>query len=233
MKKSVDRTLLSGQESFEDKRARALKIIAILKDTYPDARITLDYKSPFELLVAAILAAQCTDERVNLTTPELFAKYPAIESFAIADEAEMQAMVRPTGFFRQKTRSIIEVSQDIIAKFGGEVPQTMDELTQLRGVGRKTANLILGEFFNVPGIVVDTHVKRIAARLGWTTNTDPTKVEFDLMELIPQEQWVTLNHIIIAHGRAICKAPTPLCERCPVLDLCPTGRDRMKMEPLT
>lgn len=223
---------MKSEESPEQKRTRAVEIVEALKAAYPAARVTLDYRTPFELLVAAILAAQCTDEKVNQITPGLFKRYPTIEAFAGADEAELQGIIRPTGFFRQKARSIMEAAQDIIAKFGGEVPQTMDELLQLRGVGRKTANLILGECFNVPGIVVDTHVKRISNRLGWTTNTDPTKIEYDLMDLIPKEHWVTINHVIVAHGRAICKAPKPLCDRCPVLELCPFGRSNQGMPPI-
>lgn len=215
------------KETSEQKRRRAQEIIEILARTYPDARVTLDYSTPFELLVAAILAAQCTDEKVNQVTPDLFRRYPSPEAFAGADEAELQEAVRATGFFRQKARSIIEVAQDVLAKHGGRVPDTIEELTALRGVGRKTANLILGEVFGKQAIVVDTHVKRIAARLGLTEKTDPTKIEFDLMEVVPEENWTDLNHLLVFHGRAICKAPTPLCDRCPVLELCPYGRGRM------
>jgi len=215
------------KETSEQKRRRAQEIIEILARTYPDARVTLDYSTPFELLVAAILAAQCTDEKVNQVTPDLFRLYPSPEAFAGADEAELQEAVRATGFFRQKARSIIEVAQDVLAKHGGRVPDTIEELTALRGVGRKTANLILGEVFGKQAIVVDTHVKRIAARLGLTEKTDPTKIEFDLMEVVPEENWTDLNHLLVFHGRAICKAPTPLCDRCPVLELCPYGRGRM------
>lgn len=216
-------------ESTDQKQSRAIAIIDILRSTYPDARVSLDYTSPFELLVATVLAAQCTDEKVNQITPELFRRYPSVQAFAEADEEELQSIIRPTGFFRQKARSIIEIAQDILAKFGGEVPQTLEELISLRGVGRKTANLILGEVYGKPGIVVDTHVKRVTARLGLTDQTDPTKIEFQLMEVIPEENWTELNHLIVFHGRAICKAPTPLCERCPVLELCPFGRERMNL----
>jgi endonuclease-3 len=215
------------KETSEQKRRRAQEIIEILARTYPDARVTLDYSTPFELLVVAILAAQCTDVKVNQVTPDLFRRYPSPEAFAGADEAELQEAVRATGFFRQKARSIIEVAQDVLAKHGGRVPDTIEELTALRGVGRKTANLILGEVFGKQAIVVDTHVKRIAARLGLTEKTDPTKIEFDLMEVVPEENWTDLNHLLVFHGRAICKAPTPLCDRCPVLELCPYGRGRM------
>lgn len=214
-------------ETLEEKKARARKIVAILKETYADAKVSLDYKNPFELLVATVLAAQCTDERVNMTTPALFQRYPTPEDFANADDAELQEIIRPTGFFRQKTRSIIEIAQDIVGKFGGRVPDTIEELTSLRGVGRKTANLILGEVYHQQAIVVDTHVKRVAARLGLTDQKDPTKVEFDLMKVLDRDSWTEINHLLVFHGRAICKAPTPLCERCPVLELCPYGRERM------
>jgi endonuclease-3 len=215
------------EETQDEKRERACRIIGILRETYQDAGITLAYKDPFQLLVATVLAAQCTDEKVNQITPGLFKRYPTSQSFAEADEAELQDIIRPTGFFRQKSRSIIEIAQDIVAKFGGKVPDTLEELTSLRGVGRKTANLILGEVYGKHAIVVDTHVKRISARLGFTEHKDPTKIEFDLMKVFPEENWTDINHLFIAHGRAICKAPTPLCDKCPILDLCPFGKQRM------
>lgn len=217
-------------ETPDQKTARAVQIIEILKSTYPDAQVTLDYTNPFGLLVSTILAAQCTDERVNQVTPALFARYPSPEAFARADEAELQEFIRPTGFFRQKARSIIEAAQDIVGKYGGTVPDTIEELTSLRGVGRKTANLILGVVYGKQAIVVDTHVKRISVRLGLTEHKDPTKVEFDLMDVVPRERWTEINHLFIAHGRAICKAPTPVCEICPVLELCPYGRLRLGIE---
>jgi endonuclease-3 len=218
------------EETLNEKRERAQHIIDILRQSYQDARVTLDYKTPFELLVATVLAAQCTDDKVNQITPGLFNRYPTPQAFAEADEAELQDIIRPTGFFRQKTRSIIEIAQDVLTKFGGIIPNTLDDLISLRGVGRKTANLILGEVYGKPSIVVDTHVKRISARLGLTEHKDPTKIEFDLMKVIPEENWTEINHLLVAHGRAICKAPTPLCERCPVLDLCPYGRQRIGTE---
>lgn len=217
-------------ETLEQKTKRVCKIIPILRETYPDARVTLDYRSGFELLVAAILAAQATDQKVNQITPALFKRYPTPEAFAGADESELQQMIRQTGFFRQKARSVMAMSQDVMTKYGGSVPDTIDELTTLRGVGRKTANLILGEVYGRQAVVVDTHVKRISGRLGLTEYEDPTKIEFDLMKVVPKENWTELNHLLVAHGRAICKAPTPLCDRCPVLDLCPYGRARMGKE---
>jgi endonuclease III len=211
-------------ESKEQLRERAKKIIRILEEKYPDAKCTLDFKTPHQLLVAAILAAQCTDEKVNHVTPALFARYPTVQSFAEANQSEMETMVKQTGFFRQKSRSIIESAQDIVAEFSGEIPNDMDDLLKLRGVGRKTANLLLGVVFGQPAIIVDTHVKRVSGRLGLTKETDPTKIETDLREILPEECWTRYNHLIVAHGRSICKAPTPLCTICPVLSLCPYGR---------
>lgn len=214
-------------ESPEAKLERALDVIARLKQEYPDARCTLDFQTPHQLLVAAILAAQCTDERVNETTPALFAKYPDVEAFANADRAELEEMVKPTGFFRNKTKAVIESARQLLTDYDGQMPGTIDELVTLSGVGRKTANLITGEVFGKPSIVVDTHVKRVTARLGFTDQTDPTKIEFQLRELLPENEWTTFNHLIVAHGRAICKAPTPLCGQCVVLKLCPFGQERM------
>jgi len=203
---------------------RAIEIIRILKDKYPDARCTLDFQTPHQLLVAAILAAQCTDEKVNQVTPALFARYSDVRAFAGADQADLEEMVKPTGFFRQKSRSIIESAQDIVSAHGGQVPGTMEELLELRGVGRKTANLLLGVSFGKPAIIVDTHVRRVAARLGLTKETDPTKIEFDLQEVLPEEEWTHFNHLLVSHGRQTCKAPKPLCSICPVLRLCPFGQ---------
>lgn len=209
---------------INETRERAIQIIKILKDEYPDAKCSLNFNTAHELLVAAILAAQCTDERVNIVTPDLFAKYPNVEAFANADYAELEAMVKSTGFFRNKAKGIIESARQIVQDFGGVVPQTIEELTSLTGVGRKTANLLLGVVFGKPAVIVDTHVKRVTNRLGLTTNEDPTKIEYDLMEVVPQEDWTQLNHLIIYHGRAVCKAPTPKCDICSLLPLCPYGK---------
>ena len=214
------------EESKPEKVERLLKVIGMLKKEYPDARCTLDFTTCHQLLVAAILAAQCTDERVNQVTPELFKRYPSVEAFANADQAEMEQMVKPTGFFRNKSKAVIESARQIVADFNGRVPDTIEELTTLSGVGRKTANLIIGECCGKPAVVVDTHVKRVAARLGFTDQTDPTKIEFELRDLLPPEESTHFNHLIVAHGRAVCKAPTPICEVCVVLDLCPFGRER-------
>jgi len=216
-------------ETTAQKHARAHAIIGILKSTYPDARCTLDYSTPHQLMVAAILAAQCTDERVNLTTPELFAKYPTVESFANANQAELEDMVRATGFFRNKTKAIIESARQLVADFGGRVPETIEELTTLSGVGRKTANLLVGDAFGKPAVIVDTHVKRISGRLGLTEESDPTKIEFELREILTEEDSTAFNHLLVAHGRAVCKAPTPKCEVCPLVELCPFGAERMSL----
>jgi len=220
-------------ESIEQKKERVQKIIGILKKTYPDAKCTLDFITPHQLLVAAILAAQCTDERVNQTTPALFKKYPSVEAFANADQAELEEIIKPTGFFRNKAKAIIESARQIAADYNGRVPDDIDALTKLSGVGRKTANLIVGVAYGQPAVIVDTHVRRIAARLGLTSEKDPTKIEFDLREILPLEEMTHFNHLIVAHGRAICKAPTPLCEQCPLLDLCPYGQQRMSQKRQT
>lgn len=212
-------------ETLTQKKERAREIIAVLKNEYPDAKCSLNFSTAHELLVAAILAAQCTDERVNIVTPDLFKKYPDVGSFANADYDELEAMVKSTGFFRNKAKAIIESAREIERDFGGVVPQTMEELTSLSGVGRKTANLIIGVVYGKPAVIVDTHVKRVSGRLGLTENEDPTKIEFDLMEVLPVEDWTNFNHLIIYHGRAVCKAPTPLCSVCKVLNLCPYGQD--------
>ena len=215
-------------ESISDRKVRLGKIIPILKQEYPDARCTLDFETCHQLLVAAILAAQCTDERVNEVTPGLFERYPSVEAFANADQAELEAMVKSTGFFRNKTKAIIASARQIVADFDGKVPESIEDLTTLSGVGRKTANLIIGECCGKPAVVVDTHVKRVTARLGLTEKTDPTKIEFDLIELLPPEESTHFNHLIVAHGRAICKAPTPLCEQCVVLEMCPYGQRKTR-----
>jgi endonuclease-3 len=205
---------------------RVRRILALLDEHYPDARCSLAFSSPLELLVATILSAQCTDGRVNAVTPALFAKYRTAAAYAAADPEELRQEVRPTGFFRNKAAAILGAAAAIAARHGGAVPRTMEELTALPGVGRKTANVILGNAFGVPGVVVDTHVGRIARRLGWSAATDPARVEQDLMRLVPRERWVRLSHQLIAHGRALCRAPRPRCAEC-FLDasLCPSRAD--------
>ncbi|MGK5084275.1 endonuclease III [Bdellovibrionota bacterium FG-1] len=201
-------------------RARAAEVLRILDLAYPESECSLSYKNPFQLLVATILSAQCTDERVNRVTPPLFKRYPGPREMASAPLSEIEELIKSTGFFRNKARSIQHASSEIVAKHGGKVPQTLEGLTALRGVGRKTANVVLGVAYGVPGLVVDTHVGRVSRRLGFTKETDPVKVEHELMELIPQQTWTHYGHLLISHGRAICTARQAKCEECPVARLC-------------
>ena len=201
---------------------RVLEIISLFKKKYPEARIALNFSSPLELLIATILSAQCTDERVNEVTKGLFIKYPTAKAFAEADLAELEQDIRPTGFFRNKAKSIKTCCRQLEQEFHGKVPNRMEELTKLAGVGRKTANVILGNAFHIPGIVVDTHVKRVAARLGLTKQKDPYKIEQELNAIVPENEWIQFSHLLIFHGRQICKAPKPLCPICPVAKLCPS-----------
>ena len=201
--------------------SQARAIFNALKKTYPDAHCELDFRNPLELTVATILSAQCTDRRVNLVTPALFKRYPNARAFASADRAELESLIAPTGFFRNKASSIIGLAQKVVAEFGGEIPGTLDELVSLPGVGRKTANVILGNAFDVPGITVDTHFGRLVRRFGWTTNTDPVKVEHDVMAMFPPKDWTMLSHVIVWHGRRRCHAKKPACGACPLEKLCP------------
>jgi len=194
-----------------------------LSAAYPAAHCALNYTNPRELLIATILSAQCTDKRVNMVTPTLFQKYPTARAFAEADLEELKNDIRSTGFFNNKAKAIKAAMQSVIEKFGGEVPGTMDELLQLEGVGRKTANVVLGDAFGVPGVVVDTHVRRLAYRLGLSKNTDPDKIEQGLMQLFPPEQWILLGHLLIDHGRAICTARKPQCKKCCLNNICPSA----------
>jgi endonuclease III len=200
---------------------RVAAVLAILERLYPDATTALNHENPFQLLIATILSAQCTDERVNLVTPGLFERYPDPPSMAEASREHLEAMIRSTGFFRNKARSIRECSADIVAKHGGKVPGTLEDLIALRGVGRKTANVVLGNAFGIPGLVVDTHVARLSKRLGFTRETDPVKIEFALMEIVPRDQWTLFSHWLILHGRRICIARKPRCSVCPLLPHCP------------
>jgi len=197
--------------------------VARLAAAYPDARCALDHGSPLELLVATILSAQCTDARVNQVTPALFRRYPTAAAYARAPLAELEEAIRSTGFFRNKARSLQGLGAALVERHGGRVPETMSELVRLPGVGRKTANVVLGNAFGRDeGVVVDTHVGRISRRLGLTREDDPEKVERDLMALVPQEDWTLWAHLLIAHGRAVCRAPRPRCAECPVAGLCPS-----------
>lgn len=210
------------------KKQRVLKIIEELDRLYPDAGCSLNYREPLQLLVATQLAAQCTDERVNIVTRELFNKYKTAEDFARAEPKTLEGEIRSTGFYRNKARNIIACCKKIIKDYNGEVPDSMEELLTLPGVGRKTANVVLGDIFNIPGMVVDTHAKRLSNRLGLTKEQDPTKIEFDLMKIVPRERWSKFSHQLVFHGRSICKARKPDCELCPIMPYCVFGQKRIK-----
>jgi len=201
---------------------RARTINRTLAETYPDAHIELDFSTPLELLVATILSAQSTDKRVNLVTPILFARYPDAAAYAGADRAELEALIMPTGFFRAKTDSLLKLGAALVERFDSEVPHTLAELVTLPGVGRKTANVVLGNAFGVPGITVDTHFGRLARRFGWTAQTDPEKVEAEIATLFPPKDWTQLCHNLIWHGRRRCHARNPACGACPVAKWCPS-----------
>jgi endonuclease-3 len=201
---------------------RARRINRELARAYPDAHTELTFANPFELLVATILSAQTTDVRVNMVTPTLFAKYPTPADLAAADRAELEAIIQSTGFFRAKANALISMAQGVCERFGGQVPDTLEGLVSLPGVGRKTANVVLGNAFGKPGITVDTHFGRLARRFGWTRETDPVKVEYDVAALIPKSEWTMLSHRLIWHGRRICFARGPACGACPVAALCPS-----------
>jgi endonuclease III len=207
-----------------DAPIRAPEILTRLRAAYPDARCALDHRGAFELLCATILSAQCTDVRVNLVTPVLFGRYPTPEALARAKQADVEEIIRSTGFFRNKARSLIGMAQALVADHGGEVPRTMEQLRSLPGVGRKTANVILGNAYSInEGITVDTHVTRLSRLLGLTRHADPVKIEQDLMALFPQDQWALLSHLLIFHGRQICVARRPRCQDCVLSDLCPSS----------
>ncbi len=207
-----------------DLQTKAAAILKLLGEHYPRAHCTLDFTNPLELLVATVLSAQCTDERVNLVTPAVFQKYPTAADYAAAPLAELEEAFHTTGFFRQKAKSIKQICQALAENFQGEVPASLDELVKLPGIGRKTANVILGNAFGIPGIVVDTHVGRVAQRLGLTTNKDPVKIEFDLMALVPATQWTQFSHQLIFHGRQVCTAKKPKCPACFLLPYCDFGQ---------
>jgi endonuclease III len=213
------------RESKKALEERADAVYRILEEEYPDAHCALDHRNPFELTVATILSAQCTDERVNMVTPELFRRFPAPEDLAGARQDEVEEIVHSTGFFRNKARNLIGMAEAVVERHEGHVPRTLKDLVKLPGIGRKTANVVLGNAFDIDeGVVVDTHVKRISKRLGFTRETSPVKVERDLMKLFPRERWTMLAHLMIFHGRAICDARKPLCGECPVAHLCPSAR---------
>ena len=206
-------------------KAHAAELLARLKVEYPDAHCELDFETPLQLLIATILSAQCTDKRVNMVTPELFRTYPDAKSLADADPERLEELIKSTGFFRNKTKSLLGMSGAVSANHNGEVPSTMDELVSLPGVGRKTANVVLGNAFGINvGVVVDTHVGRLSVRLGLTNETDPVKVEQALMPLFPRDDWTLVSHLLIFHGRRICIARAPKCASCVLSDICPSAR---------
>ena len=206
-------------------RERVAQLVEVLPEVYPGAHCELDYKNPLQLLIATILSAQCTDKRVNMVTPALFQKYPKAADYAKAAPAELENAIKSTGFFRNKTKSIRAATSTIAGKFGGRVPETMEELRELPGVGRKTANVVLGNAFGKnEGIVVDTHVARLAQRLGLTKQKEPEKIERDLMKLVPREHWTNWSHWLIWHGRRRCFARKPDCSQCEIFRLCPSGK---------
>lgn len=201
-------------------RENAAAIWEILQMEYPDACCELDFKNPYELLVATILSAQCTDKRVNAVTKKLFPRYPNPQALASAERSELETIISSTGFFRSKSNSLLGMSARVCEVYAGEIPADLNELVTLPGVGRKTANVVLGNAFNTPGITVDTHFGRLARRFGWTKQEDPEKVELDIMRLFPPEEWTQLSHVLIWHGRRICHSQRPACGVCPVAELC-------------
>jgi endonuclease-3 len=212
-------------EAVEESRTslvrRARKIDRVLAETYPDARTELDFDNPFELLVVTVLSAQTTDKRVNAVRPTLFAAYPDAPAMAAAERADLERIIGPLGFFRAKTESLLKLSQALVDRFDGEVPPKLDDLVTLPGVGRKTANVVLGNAFGIPGITVDTHFGRLARRFAWTTETDPVKAEHAVGALFPKKDWTMLSHHLIWHGRRVCHARKPACGACPVARWCP------------
>ncbi|MEI8194792.1 MAG: endonuclease III [Phycisphaerae bacterium] len=218
-----------ARETLEQKQRRTRRLLAQLQKLYPQAKCSLEHDDPWQLLVATILSAQCTDVRVNMVTPILFKALPGPREMAAAPLEKIEKLIQSTGFYRNKAKALQAAATDILEKHGGKVPSHMEELTALRGVGRKTANVVLGNAFgqNV-GVVVDTHVGRLAQRLGLTTQSNPEKVEQDLMKLVPQEDWTLWSHLLIYHGRALCLARKPACERCPLVKDCPTGAKAVK-----
>jgi len=217
---------MGGKVRFRGKKGktgRAARIVRLLDEHYPAAACSLSFEDPLQLLVATVLSAQCTDVRVNQVTPALFRRYRSTADYAAADPESLMEDIRSTGFFRNKAKNIIAANREISRRYGGNVPETLEELVSLPGVGRKTANVILGNAFGIPGLVVDTHVGRVSGRLGLTEETDPVKAEFDLMKIFPRERWTLLSHQLIAHGRKLCRARMPLCAECFFDDsLCPS-----------
>ena len=204
-----------------NKAEQALSLLSHLEKAYPDAHCALNYTDAWQLLVATILSAQCTDKRVNQVTVELFRTFPSPQRLAAASQELVEVLIHATGFFRNKAKNLILCAEQLLQRHAGQVPQTLDELVALAGVGRKTANVVLGNAYQIPGMVVDTHVKRLSRRFGWTRSSDPVQIEKDLCRLLPPADWTQAGHTLIAHGRASCKAPTPTCSSCPIAEICP------------
>lgn len=218
----------------EKEEQRVAEILRRLDEEYPEVTCALQHENPYQLLVATILSAQCTDERVNKVTPALFAKYPDAKALAEADEEELQDLIRTTGFFRNKAKNLIGAARKMVQEYGARVPETMEELLELPGVARKTANVVLGTAFGTAsGIVVDTHVRRLSRRLGLTHHEDPNKIEQDLIQVIPRHHWIAFAHQLIHHGRRVCKAQKPRCEACVLRDLCPYAQEESKKHART
>ena len=210
------------RESASARSSRAKTLVQRLREAYPDAHCSLDFASPFQLVIATILSAQCTDKRVNMVTPELFRRWPDAATLAGAKQRDLEAVIRSTGFFRAKAKSLLGCARALVDRHGGEVPRTIDELVRLPGVGRKTANVVLGTAFGIAsGVVVDTHVGRISRRLGLTRAADAVRAERDLVRVVPRENWIQFSHWLIEHGRGVCSARRPVCDDCSLLDLCP------------
>lgn len=218
--------MAANKKTLASERIRAQEVFDRLVAAYPDIHCTLEFETPLDLLVATILAAQCTDERVNIVSKDLFKKYRVCEDYLCVPVEELERDVQSCGFYRQKTKSIRETCRTLLERFGGEVPSSMDDLLTLRGVGRKTANVLLGTCHGHQGVIVDTHCKRVSNRLGFTRNSDPVKIEQDLMKVWPQPHWTDMSHCMVFHGRAICMAGRPRCSECPVRDLCPFPETR-------
>lgn len=214
-------------ETKEAVKKRILKIIKLLKKEYPDGKTALHFTTPLELLIATILSAQCTDERVNTVTGNLFKKYTSAKDYSDVELCELEKDIYSTGFFKNKAKSIKNCCRDLVERFGGEVPRTIEDLITLPGVGRKTANVILGSAFGIPGIVVDTHVRRLAQRLGLTNEDNPDKIEFELMEIVPKKEWTPFSFLLVDHGRKVCQARKPYCNECVIKELC-LFSDRIK-----
>ncbi|RMG28069.1 MAG: endonuclease III [Methanobacteriota archaeon] len=209
-------------------KEKTTEVIEKLKKAYPNSKVSLDFNNAYELLVATILSAQTTDKAVNKVTPDLFSKFPNIEALAEAEVEEVAQIIRTLGFYKTKAKNLVKMARKVVEEFNGEIPRNMEDLTSLPGVGRKTANVVLGNAFGIPdsGITVDTHVKRITRRLGWTKEEKPEKIEKDLMKIIPVKYWVEFTPLIIDHGRAICRARKPMCEKCPIEEDCPSSTIR-------